>query len=55
MLKKIQQDTSATMIVASHDPMVEKYATQIIGIKEGRASEVEANGTRTVAAQGGEE
>ncbi len=39
MLKKIQQDTGATMIVASHDPLVEKYATQIIGIKDGRASE----------------
>ena len=36
MLKRIQQDTSATMIVASHDPMVEEYATQIIGIKDGR-------------------
>lgn len=55
MLKKIQQESGATMIVASHDPMVEKYATQIIGIKEGRASEIEANGTRTVAAHGGEE
>ncbi len=39
MLKKIQQDTSATMIVASHDPMVEKFATQVIGIKDGRATE----------------
>lgn len=39
MLKKIQQDTGATMIVASHDPMVEKYATQVIGIKEGRVTE----------------
>lgn len=35
MLKKIQQDTGATMIVASHDPMVEKYTTQIIQIKGG--------------------
>lgn len=39
MLKKIQQDTGATMIVASHDPLVEKYASQIIGIKEGRVNE----------------
>lgn len=39
MLKKIQQESKATMIVASHDPMVEKFATQVIGIKEGRASE----------------
>ena len=53
--KKIQQDTSATMIVASHDPLVERYATQVIGIKDGRVSEVGANGTRTVATQGGEE
>lgn len=55
MLKKIQQDTGATMIVASHDPLVERYATQVIGIKDGRVSEVGANGTRTVATQGGEE
>lgn len=39
MLKKIQQDTGATMIVASHDPMVERFATQVIGIKNGRATE----------------
>lgn len=39
MLKKIQEETGATMIVASHDPLVEKYASQIIGIKEGRANE----------------
>lgn len=39
MLKKIQQDTGATMIVASHDPMVERFATQVIGIKDGRATE----------------
>jgi len=35
LLKKIWQDTGTTVIVASHDPMVEQYATQIIGIKEG--------------------
>lgn len=35
MLKKIQQDTGATMIVASHDPMVVQYATQVICLKDG--------------------
>ena len=35
MLKQIQQETGATMIVASHDPLVEKYATQIVNIREG--------------------
>ncbi len=39
MLKKIQQDTSATMIVASHDGLVEKYASQVVKIKDGRVSE----------------
>lgn len=39
MLKQIQEDTGATMIVASHDPMVERYATQIISIKNGRVAE----------------
>lgn len=39
MLKRIQVETGATMIVASHDALVEKYATQIISIKDGRASE----------------
>lgn len=38
MLQKIQQETSATMIVASHDPMVEKFATQIVSIKDGRVA-----------------
>ncbi len=38
MLKKIQQETGATMIVASHDPMVEKFATLVVGIKEGRVN-----------------
>jgi len=41
MLKQIQEDTGATMIVASHDPLVEKYASQIITIKDGRTSEGE--------------
>ena len=35
MLKKIQQETGTTMIIASHDSMVEEYATQIISIKNG--------------------
>lgn len=39
MLKKIQQDTGAIMIVASHDPMVERFATQVVGIKNGRVTE----------------
>lgn len=39
MLKKIQEESKATMIVASHDPLVEKYATQVISIKEGRLGE----------------
>ena len=39
MLKRIQVEMGATMIVASHDALVEKYATQIISIKDGRASE----------------
>lgn len=41
MLKKIQKDTGATMLVASHDPMVEKYASQVIAVKEGRVSSQE--------------
>lgn len=39
MLKKIQQGSGATMIVASHDPLVERYASQIVGIKDGRVTE----------------
>ncbi len=35
LLKKVWQDTGATVIVASHDPMVEEYAQQVIQIKEG--------------------
>lgn len=51
MLKRIQQETGATMIVASHDPMVEKYATQIVGIRDGRVSMADAGEAR----EGGEE
>lgn len=40
ILKKIQQDTGATMIVASHDPLVEKYASQIISLKDGHIAEL---------------
>lgn len=36
MLQKIWQDTNTTMIVASHDPMVEAYASQVISVKEGK-------------------
>lgn len=39
MLKKIQEETGATMIVASHDSLVEKYASQIVRIKGGRVNE----------------
>lgn len=43
MLKQIQQETGATMIVASHDPLVEKYATQIVSIREGRVNTTSAD------------
>ena len=46
MLRKIQKDTGATMIVASHDPMMEKFATQVVGIKDGRVSEEKVASTR---------
>ena len=46
MLRKIQKDTGATMIVASHDPMMEKFATQVVGIKDGRVSEERVASTR---------
>ncbi len=36
MLQKIWQDTNTTMIVASHDPMVEAYASQVISVKDGK-------------------
>lgn len=35
MLKQIQQNTNATMIIASHDAMIAGYASQIIQIKDG--------------------
>ena len=38
MLQKIWRDTNTTMIVASHDPMVEKYASQVVSVQEGHVS-----------------
>ena len=38
LLKEIWQDTGATVIVASHDPMVERYATEIVSVKEGHVT-----------------
>lgn len=38
MLKEIQQGSKKTIVVASHDPIVEKYATQIIDIEAGHVS-----------------
>ena len=52
MLKQIQQETGATMIVASHDPLVEKYATQIVNIREGRVNTTSADESKN--AQEGE-
>lgn len=36
MLQKIWRDTDTTMIIASHDKIVEAYASDIISIKDGR-------------------
>jgi len=41
MLKKVQQEAGATMIIASHDPMVKEYATQILHIKDGHLTSEE--------------
>lgn len=48
MLKQIWQETGTTVIVASHDPVVEQYATQVVCVNAGK---VEASdGTpRTIA------
>ena len=43
MLKRIQVEMGATMIVASHDALVEKYATQMVEVREGRVGVVGAN------------
>jgi len=48
MLQKIWQDTNTTMIVASHDPMVEAYASQVISVKEGKVrSDAGGSGKRS--------
>ena len=39
LLKRIWQDTGATVIVASHDSMVEKYATMVVKVKDGEVSQ----------------
>lgn len=41
MLKNIQREASVTMIIASHDPMVKEYATQILYIKDGHITSEE--------------
>lgn len=38
LLKQLQQNSSATMIVASHDPLVNTFATQTIYLENGRLS-----------------
>lgn len=40
MLKQVQAETGVTMIVASHDGLAEKYATQVIEVREGRVGVV---------------
>ena len=35
ILKTLQIEERSTIIVATHDPMVEKYATQILSLKDG--------------------
>ncbi len=39
LLQQIWQDTGATVIVASHDSMVGKYATMVVRVKEGEVKE----------------
>ena len=39
LLKQIWQDTGATIIVASHDSMVENYATMVVKVQEGEVSQ----------------
>ncbi len=38
MLKQIQMNMGATMVVASHDPTVMEYATQIVRVEDGKVS-----------------
>lgn len=35
ILKTLQIEEQSTVIIATHDPMVEKYATQILSLKDG--------------------
>lgn len=35
ILKTLQVEEQSTVIIATHDPMVEKYATQILSLKDG--------------------
>lgn len=38
LLQQIQREEKATMIIASHDSLVEKYAEQVVTVKDGRVS-----------------
>lgn len=40
MLKQVQAETGVTMVVASHDGLVGRYATQVIEVREGRVGVV---------------
>lgn len=35
ILKTLQVEEQSTVIIATHDPMIEKYATQILSLKDG--------------------
>ena len=48
MLKQIQVETGATMIVASHDALVGQYATQVVEVREGRVGVVGADESEKV-------
>ena len=36
ILKRIQIEKGTTIIIATHDPQVEKYATQILNLEDGK-------------------
>ena len=36
ILKRIQIEKGATIIIATHDPHIEKYATQILYLEDGK-------------------
>lgn len=36
ILKRIQIEKGATIIIATHDPQIEKYATQILNLEDGK-------------------